>query len=166
MKSHSLKRWITRCFVLIILFSVLSLCIWDISQNYRINHLSRFHRALGCSELIDAVFEPLDFNSLDSDKSEEYLSARNALRAICQSFGLDYIYVYTIDRETEYRHFIFCTANEDDKDEIVSRERSLGAVSTAPLHPEEALILNGDVQVQKREVNNKFGNEVVWFVPS
>ncbi len=165
MKTHTLKHWITRCFVLIIIFSALSISIWDFHENYAANYESRNHRAIVCAQVIDRLLDHVNLKELTSASDPEYQYVRGILHQLCVSFGMDYLYVFTIDPETQYRHYIFCTANDEVLEEVVKRDRFLGAISKEPLDPEEILIMNGETEAQKSEINNKFGHEVTWLVP-
>ena len=165
MKTHTLKHWITRCFVLIIIFSALSISIWDFHENYAANYESRNHRAIVCAQVIDRLLDHVNLKELTSASDPEYQYVRGILHQLCVSFGMDYLYVFTIDPETQYRHYIFCTANDEVLEEVVKRDRFLGAISKESLDPEEILIMNGETEAQKSEINNKFGHEVTWLVP-
>ena len=165
MKNNTLKQWLTRCFALIIIFSAISLSIWDFSANYDANVESREHRAIACAKVIDKVLDNIDLDSLKDDSAPRYQKIRSLFHTLCKAFAMDYVYIYRIDPETQYRHYLFCTAQSDEQEEIVKRERSLGAISTDPLDPEEVLIMNGETQIQKNDIDNNYGHEVTWLIP-
>ncbi len=165
MKTNSIKQWITRCFVLIILFSATSLIVWDVSSNYDVNDESRMHRAGACANVINNVLENVNLDSLKDDSEPRYQKIRSLFHTLCKSFLMDYVYIYRIDPKTQYRHYYFCTAQSDAQEEVVKRERSLGSISTDPLDPEEVLIMNGETHMQRNDIDNDYGHEVTWLIP-
>ena len=165
MIKKSVKQWITQCFVFIILFSAVTLSIWDIYANYMVNLSSREHRTQGCAKVVKSLLDHLDFTTLNDKETPEYRRIRSTLHKLCYSFAIDYIYVYRILPESNYREFIFSTSRSDEMDEILKKERSLGAIATEPLTPGEIRLDNGDLTIQRTRSDNKYGQEVIWLVP-
>ena len=100
-----------------------------------------------------------------SSETELYREARKDLRLVCQRYRLDYLYVYSIDPQTNLRHFVLCVASDDDNDEMVQDERFLGAVSDDPLDKAEQAIMRGDLKLQRDKLVNQYGSEVIWLLP-
>ena len=93
MIKKSVKQWITQCFVFIILFSAVTLSIWDIYANYMVNLSSREHRTQGCANVVKSLLDHLDFTTLNDKETPEYRRIRSTLHKLCYSFAIDYIYV-------------------------------------------------------------------------
>nr|MCR4905831.1 HAMP domain-containing protein [Clostridiales bacterium] len=166
MNKRSIRRWITLCFSVILALSVAVTAAWNYYHVY--SHIIEESRnaAESCA---DIVRYSLDYWNIDellcASDDEQYRNERSTIRTICQSFDFVYVYVYTIDPETEERRFLFCVAGDDGDEAVVLRERYLGAVSDEPLDKWEKALVAGDRKMQMGKVSTQFGDDVTWLVP-
>ena len=117
-----------------------------------------------CSEIVTNLLDSWDIHTVVST-DDLYWNRRDSLRNLCREFNMEYLYIYTIDRETQVRRYLFCVASDEQKEIVVQRERSLGAIADHPLDPYEEAILAGADTMQKGPLNNQYGDEMVWLQP-
>ena len=166
MKQKSIKRWSTRIFTAILLVSLGATAGWDYYWTNRSAFKQADQNAGICTETVRELLDEWELDELRrSSETELYRDARKDLRMICQRYRLDYLYVYTIDPQTNLRHYVLCVASDDENDELVQDERFLGAVSDDPLDQAEQAIMRGEVKLQRDNLVTRFGSEVIWLLP-
>lgn len=106
---------------------------------------------------LDAVTDP--------ENKELYDKIRRRLRVICKAFELDYLYIYTIERNDEC-HYIMAVASDDVNDRTAAEQLKLGTVRDChPLHPQEAAAVEGKTSDEPFILKNEFGRDMSWIVP-
>lgn len=166
MKNRSIKRWITLIFTLILLLSLAISAGWSYYWTYRSSIESMERREGTCAQIMMLLLDEWNLDDLsDSGNTELYERARAMARSLCQYFQLDYLYVYSIDPETNLRHYILCVADDDEADRVIQKERYFGAVSGDPLDEGEQKIMAGSDYPQKVTLSNQYGEELTWLLP-
>ena len=166
MNNRSIRKWIRLCFTVVLILSITVTAAWNYYHTY--SHIVEESRSAAecCAEI---VRHSLDWWNIDilshTEDDEQYRSERSTIRTLCQSFGFEYMYVFTIDPETEERHFLFCVARDDEKEAVVLEERYLGAVSDAPLDEWEKALVAGDRSMQMGKVSTRYGDDITWLAP-
>lgn len=166
MKNVSIKRWITWCFLIILIVSVAASAGWSFFWTRRSSLESAGQRTGTCAEIMQLLLDHWTLDGLEAgDESKMYRSARRTARILCRIYSLDYIYIFTFDPETNYRHFVLCVAGDDAADQVVREERYLGAVVDDPPDDAELAILGGAKTLQKHVLDNQYGHEETWLLP-
>jgi len=166
MNKRSIRRWITLCFTVILILSLAVTAAWNYYHTY--SHILEESRdaAESCASLVRYSLDSWDIDALmHASDDEQYRQERSTLRALSRSFDFEYLYIYTVDPETEVRHFLFCVASDDDKENVVLRERYLGAVADEPLDKWEKAMLAGERKMQMGKVSTQYGDDITWLVP-
>lgn len=162
--------------LLIRVFSTLLLCAMLIYGPiiYRISLEKTIDEGYSAAERAYAVVrELLDETGIDRlcdpDNTELYQNTRQTLRVICQSFGLQNLYVETIDQKEMTRAFIIAVAASDEEDLVI--QESLGWPGASVWGEEsfltepELLVLNGQFTDLYSEQDNEYGHNLDWFFP-
>ena len=153
-------------FTAILLVSLGATAGWDYYWTNRSAVKQADQNAGICTETVRQMLDEWELDELrKSSETELYREARKDLRLVCPRYRLDYLYVYSIDPQTNLRHFVLCVASDDDNDEMVQDERFLGAVSDDPLDKAEQAIMRGDLKLQRDNLVNRYGSEVIWLLP-
>ena len=165
-KRKSVRRWITLCFVLTFFFSLLALS----AMNYRetsINYVEQSSEwAESCLDITWYLLDQWEIDTVyDPQIDTSYWIRRDMLYALCKNFSMDYLYVYTIDPETQARTYLFCVGGTEEKDYTVAATRFYGAVSKDPLDEQEMAVLSGSRELQQGMLSNQYGDEMVWLMP-
>ncbi|MBQ3708123.1 MAG: SpoIIE family protein phosphatase [Clostridia bacterium] len=166
MKKRSIRQWITLCFSVILGLSVAVTAAWNYYHTYSRSVEESRKAAECCASLVRYSLDSWDIDALmHASDDEQYRQERSTLRALSRSFDFEYLYIYTVDPETEVRHFLFCVASDDDKENVVLRERYLGAVADEPLDKWEKALLAGEREMQMGKVSTQYGDDITWLVP-
>ena len=166
MKKNSINHWITLWFIVILAVSVAVTAV----ENYFATRNETIAQAKvsmeRCANIVSYLLDQWNLDAVtDGSNPSQYYTARRILRNLCQSFRLDYLYVYTIDPTTETRIYDFCVADTDEDDDQIQELFPLGSELQTELHPGEKTILSGYNDTQMDLVFNQYGNEMSWFVP-
>ena len=166
MKKNSINHWITLWFIVILAVSVAVTAV----ENYFATRNETIAQAKvsmeRCANIVSYLLDQWNLDAVtDGSNPSQYNTARRILRNLCQSFRLDYLYVYTIDPTTETRIYDFCVADTDEDDDQIQELFPLGSELQTELHPGEKAILSGYNDTQMDLVFNQYGNEMSWFVP-
>ena len=114
--------------------------------------------------LLDDVFRDGTYDEpFSSADSVTYKKVREALRQFVVYYDVDCGYLYTINPERTQRTFLLSAASDDREDELLRGERSLGAVSTAPIDSAELRALNGEESSWPEVSDNEFGRHFCWY---
>lgn len=105
MKRKSINRWIIRCFLIILLLSMIAS---NIANLYEIRANTIQHEKELAEICAGNVTTSLNYLWKDSDENEadEELrtDVRRVLEILCGTYGLDHIYVYGMDAQTPSRY--------------------------------------------------------------
>ena len=97
----------------------------------------------------------------DPDQSEtEHL----ILHSICKSFRLRYMYVYTLDLQTDERCFYAAAAGDDNENVSIAVSFSKGTRTGPPYQSEKDVFL-GVKDIGFETVDNEYGNVCTWYYP-
>ena len=166
MKKKSINHWITLWFIVILGISVAVTAV----QNYfatRSEMTAQSKQLVErCASIVSYLLDKWDLDTVsDPSDPERYNEARGILRNLCQSFGLDYLDIYTIDPEARTRVYLFCIADTDEDDERIKEEFPPGCEIPGELHPGELTLLSGYNDTQMDLVFNQYGDEMSWMAP-
>ncbi len=122
--------------------------------------------ALTGSATAISVMSNMDYDEFSkSDKTELYADIRNELKSICDAFMLEYLYVYEIIPESDSIRYITCVSSDDEKNELVSRERGFGKIVKHTLTEQEKNAIKNVAYDTPYHEKNKFGEVYTWVYP-
>lgn len=168
MKPVSIRLWIARAFLDILLLSVMLSAAANLHQAYANNMDKDAELMTICANNIQSMLDH-QWGGLDglriSGESETYLEARHILRQLCRTYDLDYVYVYCIDPAVPSRYYYLCVSSDAGKDKIAQSEMSLCAGPVTETLPAEQALLDGSGELQFEREDNRFGRNVTWLAP-
>ena len=105
---------------------------------------------------------------MDADDQLEYDAKlrdeiHDSFRDICKEMGVEYLYLYKIDKTGLRTHII--SAGESDEDEANVADAGFGTTSDAPIRQQEQMVFEGRYDEAYGFVNNKYGNVCAWADP-
>lgn len=164
--KHSIFKQISTVFVIAILIATIVSGVFSFMYSFRtsVTRGARYARtgALSAAQVIESI----DYDKLkESDTSELYVKTRKELRSICQSFELEYLYLYEVEPGEESIRFIITVASDDEKDEDIIVERGLGVVVPWVLTEQEHAVLRDEEYTQPHIEDNAFGKVYTWYYP-
>lgn len=121
--------------------------------------------ATAASEEAQLLLEGMTYEDVVTGDSATYERLRTALRDVCSVFEAKYLYIYEVDLASATRTYLFCVAQEEDEDELVRKERFLGAQSSVPLSKQELTAIEGKADATGDTINNEFGFNLCWYFP-
>lgn len=164
--KHSIFKQIITVFVITILIATIVAGAFSFVYNFRttVTRGARYARAGAFSAVL--VIGNVDYDKLrESDTSALYRDTREELRDICQSFGLEYLYLYEVEPDEESIRFIITVATDDEKDEDVIVSRGLGVVVPWVLTEQEHAVLRDEEYTWPYIEDNAFGKVYTWYYP-
>ena len=164
--KHSIFKQIITVFVIAILIATIVAGVFSFLYSFRatVTRSARFAQTGGLSAA--QVIESIDYDKLkESDTSELYVKIRKELRNICQSCGLEYLYLYEVEPDEESIRFIITVATDDEKDEDIIVERGLGVVVPWVLTEQERAVLRDGEYIRPYIEDNVFGKVYTWYYP-
>jgi sigma-B regulation protein RsbU (phosphoserine phosphatase) len=165
-KKHSIFKQSILVFCIAIILALITAGIF--SYIYKVEQVrldSAKKTKSGASAAIQ-VIESVGFDKLQkSDTSRGYTETRKVLRSICQSFDLEYLYIYVPNPDENNIRYIMTVASDDEEDKIVATERGLGVVVSTTLQPQELDVLQGKDNESAYEEDNSYGTVYTWFYP-
>ena len=114
--------------------------------------------------LLDDLLQAGSYDELfSSADSATYKKLRQALKDCVIYYDVDCGYLYTINPERTQRTFLLSASGDEHEDALLRSERSLGAVSTAPINAAELRALNGEETNWPDVSDNEFGRHFCWY---
>ena len=165
-KRKSIRQWITLCFTLTFVFSLLAMSAMNYRETSSNNVKQSTEWAESCMDITWYLLDQWGVDTIyDPQIDPSYWIRRDMLYALCKNFSMDYLYVYTIDPETYVRTYLFCVGGTVEKDNDVVDTRCYGAVSDDPLDEQELAVLEGSRELQQGALSNQYGDEMTWLIP-
>lgn len=164
--KHSIFKQIITVFVIAILIAIIVSGAFSFVYTFRtaVTRGARYARAGAFSAAL--VIVNVDYDKLrESDTSALYRDVREDLRDICQSFELEYLYLYEVEPDEENIRFIITVAADDEKDEDVIVSRGLGVVVPWVLTEQERAVLRDEEYTRPYIEDNAFGKVYTWYYP-
>ena len=167
MRKQSISRWIIRCFIVILVLSMLTSAAGNLYEVYNTTMKENAVRAESCAGIVTGLLgHQMNFNSVNHlTDTQRLFSLRKSLLGICRGFGMDYLYIYTVDPETGARQYTICVSSDAAKDRVLQEASSVKPLSGLGMTPEESALLNGETEIQRVFLHNELGNEIAWIAP-
>ena len=165
MKKSILKETII-VFCLAVIIASTAAAIFSFIYNADIVEKNAGKLAYAGAALAADTVESVNYDELTkSESSDLYSQIRKEMKNICKDFGLEYLYIYEPEPETESARFIMTVASDDEEDKTVKAERGLGKVVKHKLTEQEKNILQGTDNKSARSEKNSYGNVYTWTCP-
>ena len=97
--------------------------------------------------------------------SADYDTCLALLRELCQTSGMNYLYVCKYDVENSTITYLMAVGASDAENEAISRERPYGTVIEAEIDNVELRALAGEEVSKAIELDNQFGHQLDWCYP-
>ncbi len=166
-KKITIKRWITRYFIIVLLVSMILAAGIDLRETYESKISESKAEAIMCAEnvvsLLNTECSLEDIQNYPND--EIFIEAREVLHEQCKSSQMDYVYVYTIDSSDESRYYYVCAGLTDKENDIALSDFSKKTRPIVELLQGEKTILEGEKGLVKDSRKNKYGDDIVWLYP-
>ena len=166
--KRSIRTWLVASFAVVLIVSVAATAVWTYFDA-RDSLLEEDKKlVLDCAALTTQLLHQTGFDLLQMTRENDlvtYQEAREYLRRLCQVFGLDYLYVFSLDMVNGIRTYRYCVASDDALDEKVQVERPPGIMLELPVLKEELQALSGEAEFTYFQTNNEYGDELTMLVP-
>ncbi len=165
---RSIRNWLVLCLVSVLVVTVLGTAVWTYFDSRSALLEEKKQLVLQCAALTSQLLDQTGFDLLQGTYDRDsvtYQEARTYLRRLCQVFELDYLYVFSLDVESELRIYRYCVAADDDMDELIQQERPPGSMFYLPVFEEERQALDGEHEITYYNLATQFGKELTMLVP-
>ena len=167
LKKISVKQWISHCFVCILIFSLLLSGAVSYFRSYVTTMRQKKEAAAICAQNVTSMLNhqwSLEDLSRSAD-SELYDFVRHAFRNFCSSYGMDYLYIYSIDPEEPSRFYYLAVASDHYRESHLFEELALQKKHADFIMKGEQALLEGSREIQQDSLDNKYGKVITWLAP-
>ena len=166
MKKSVIRKIISVFVLSVLIIVVLSSVFSFIANSYRASEQSR-EEAINGADIFYEYLKNVNVEELiESTSTEQYKKCRAAMRTICKGNYLDYLYLFTLNTETNTMRYITIASSDDEMDAVVARERGLGIeVKLDEVSEGIRAALEGNTTNEPELIENQYGNVYAWFIP-
>ncbi len=156
-----------RIAVLFLIASVLAGgIVLNMSYNYLFDGVVRENSDVAQAALIGAasvIWAKDPQLTLLTDK-EQAEKVHMRFRDICQSTGLKFLCLYTLEGEGAFR-YIVCAGNTDEDDKWINASYGFGGMCYRDMYDAEKEALNGNPDAAHEFTNDELGHVCIWVTP-
>ena len=166
-RELSVKKWITRCFIVTAILAVLLYSVINLRTAYTDIIRADEAEAIVCARnVISLIDTECSLDTIDSSPGDEiFTEAREVLHELCRSSGADYVYIYSIDPENNTRYYHVSAGRTEAEDRTALEEFSRRRVNAQDLLPAEKNILDGSKEMQRALIKYENADSMVWICP-
>ena len=166
MKRRSINRWITRCFIVILLLSMIASAVANLREAY-VSAIQRDTELMKvCTNnvinLLNHQWTPEAVFQMDE---HVYPEAQRVLKGICEGYGLDYIVIYNLDPQTTSRYIYLGVSTEAETDEDLQRDYVRRTLPAGKFMRGEERLLEGSREIQHEVEQTAYGIVYTWLSP-
>lgn len=170
MKKTSIKHWIIRYFIIVFVISTVLSAITSFFENYQNEMDEREQAATICAKNVSSLLNhQWSLKAFDEPMDDDaYHKVEKVMRQICDSYGLDYLYVYTVNYDETIGYFYYyyiCVAEDDDDNAEVMQDLSRHIECTDQLDDAEIAAMSGVSKPQQVSFASEFGEDMSWVAP-
>ena len=150
MKRKSINRWITRCFLVILLLAMIASAAANLYEAFNTTIRSGSRLAFICSRNVRNLMAHqwgLDELDRSPENGALYNEAQRILGGLCQSYGLDNLAVYSIDPLEDTRYYYIYACPDMGKGKTTPDDLSRSVEKDIRLLPGEEELLAGSSQL-------------------
>lgn len=164
-KRHSIKRRIVGTFIAVIVAVIAVGGIGGYQYLYWYEHQVTDQMATSAAESCKAFFDAMAsvVGGEPFYEPEEYEEWRTVLRNLCENSDMEYMYAFKYDPDNGTATYIMCVAANDEKDEVVRRERGEGTIVEVEMTDQMRRALAGEVVEDAMIIDNRYGSDLTWF---
>ncbi|ANE22538.1 hypothetical protein AAY81_04700 [Denitrobacterium detoxificans] len=118
-----------------------------------------------CSTILAVASDGLDDDEFVPGTHDYDLCQEN-LRTLCQTCGMDYLYICKVDVENSTITYIMAVGGSDAENDEITRERPFGTVVYTEISDVMKLALKGAPEPVAEEIDNQFGHMLDWYYPA
>lgn len=164
-KRHSIKRRIVRTFIAVIVAIISLGTLGGYQYLYWYEHQVTDQMATSAAESCKAFFDAMA-STVGGEpfyEPEEYEEWRMVLRNLCKTSDMEYMYAFEYDPDNGTATYIMCVAADDERDEVVRRERGEGTVVKVEMTDQIRRALAGEAVNDAMVIENQYGSDLAWF---
>ena len=165
---RSVNTKIVAAFIVVLIVALSAALVVNYNRIRQHEHELSDSMGLAAAKQVSAVVE----NSYDYGSggdfvpgTADYDTCLALLRELCQTSGMNYLYVCEYDVENSTITYLMAVGASDAENETISRERSYGTVVRTDIDDVELQALAGEEVSQALELDNQFGNQLDWYYP-
>jgi serine phosphatase RsbU (regulator of sigma subunit)/anti-sigma regulatory factor (Ser/Thr protein kinase) len=163
--KKSLSRRITVYFLIILVLTVAVSAAWNLySTRQSILDMEKT-QSEGCAQIISGMLSHYGASALNGGRNtEDYRYVRDAVRNNLLGFGMDAMYIYSLDTQTRQRRLLLAVAADEEENRRLEHAEDTGSYLNIDLisRAEEALLSDED-QLQRAEWKTSRGNVFAWL---
>ena len=164
--KKSLRRRITVYFLILLILTVAVSAAWNYySTRQSILDMERT-QSEGCAIIISGLLKHnAPENVLHGNRdTEDYRYVRSAVRNHLMGFGMDAMYIYTLDSQTHRRRMLLAVAGDDEANQLMEQAEDTDRWLNGDLmsRAEEALLSGGNT-LQRAEWGTDNGRIFAWL---
>ncbi len=164
MPKNSINKWITKCFLIILVLSAITSGISNLIMAHFIAMEESIESAQSCSMILKDYLGQFYSDVLFS-RNETFRNLRNGMRYICRDFSLEYVAVYSLDTKEKVRKYVVSAANDEKLDDIMRTEFSQNIIPYDQLTVGEEAFIMGSNDIQRDIIISKYGKGITLISP-
>ena len=165
---RSVNTKIVATFIVVLVVALSAALVVNYDRIRRHEHELSDSMGLAAAKQCSAVVE----NSYDYGSggdfvpgTADYDTCLALLRELCQTSGMNYLYVCKYDVENGTITYLMSVGASDAENKAMSQERPYGTVIQAEIDDVELRALAGEEESKALELNNQFGHQLDWYYP-
>ncbi len=164
MPKNSINKWITKCFLIILVLSAVTSGISNLIMAHFIAQKESIESAQSCSMILKDYLGEFYSDDLIS-QNETFRNLRDGMRYICRDFSMEYVAVYSLDTKEKMRRFVISAAADEKLDDIMLNEFSRNKISYDRLTEGEETFLMGSDDIQRDIIISEYGEGITLISP-
>ena len=165
-RRRSISRWITRCFVIILVVSMIASALANLYGAYvrTVEYGTQFAQL--CAENItDRLDRDWPLDDMEDEDGSVFRGSRQALIALCDAYELDYLFLYGIDPESGARYLYSFATNDMTSENYLRFELLHQSRPAGRLLDQEQALLDGARDIRQGFTRTEFGRAYTWTAP-
>ncbi len=164
MPKNSINKWITKCFLIILLLSALTSGISNLIMAHFIAMEESIESAQACSKILKDYLGQYYSDVLISE-NETFRNLRDGMRYICRDFSMEYVAVYSLDTKEKMRSYVISAADDENLDDVMKKEFSLNKIAYERLTAGEEAFIMGSDDIQRDIIMSEYGEGITLISP-
>ncbi len=164
MRKKSINKWITKCFLIILVLSALTSGISNLIMAHLIAMEESIESAQSCSMILKDYLEQFDSDVLIPG-NETFRNLRNGMRYICRDFSLEYVSVYSLDTQKKIRSYVISVAEDEMLDDIMRKQYTQNKIPYDRLTEGEEDFIRGSDEIYRDIIISEYGKGITLISP-
>ncbi len=164
MPKKSINKWISKCFLIILVLSALTCGMSNLIMAHFIAMEESLESAQSCSMILKDYLGQF-YSDVSNSENETFLNLRNGMRYICRDFSLEYVSVYSLDTEKKLRNYVISAAEDEILDDIMSKKFSQNKIPYDRLTKGEEDFIMGSDEINRDIIISEYGEGISLISP-